>query len=1375
MSTTRDGFYNTPGELTISHDTLHHANGQGGIAILVTRLTFPAEMAPSEKAQQLCDCLKAVGLESDPGLIRVSNLSDTDRGQTEHEAVAVVKPTGAEEAQIAFMCADSAYGAETMFKIGCGVIAPMRDSTEPRAIAIRLPLYGAPIVTAAVVAGIILQSKDALAQRKAVLEHGVRQMVIEAAQLATQEMIAEIAKYRTLVDAGPESTSAEAVTHAGHSLSFTKQVVEALQLITTEPDRHYSLFYAGLDWKAGRAFCLTANLGIPFGAQRNKLVGQLLRDGFTATIVRVFECASSTDVVHFEAMALARSSIDRLLHTGVLPPSMTERLQCTLPGQPMRLMQPGLAAHAAVTPITLRARLHTVPMWRGHSSDYCYDQMDRHQMQTVNETSGVIQHEWDESTARTMIPKILDAAKHERISINLTITSDTTFAITPGPSRDDNSQLEKTCRAYCDLLRLSGETGISCRFNHAPPNRPNPIPPVLNSLMQYEPEVVEGIGRWSRSVQRITDTAPGLEGGGVRFDMAAQAGTGRFQPPSDDTTLALRSTNSELARSNAALKQQVAQLGAEQLTLRNDAHTHIQALMEKHQEETRKYVAEMREMNRVTAEAAAVAAAAAAGTQAKLDALVQAVHNLPEGAQVLRNAFSSPDTLSPATGGSPEPVPGTPEPAAKEEEDAPPTTGGAPPSPEHADGRDEERKPRVQPTTALLPDDRLNTTLWARIRERLRTGVRDAAAGSPRRLTRPLNDHSSVPGPSERIPTVAVPTVTAGPADAPPRLPTRSHVLDRHAADAHGNGQTPWSPDPTSSAAGTDQGTRTETPPNNAAPATPPAASPEGNAALRLERALLLEAIRIRRAHLLRTLELARTWQSLAEATCDRNACLPEHGALPRHSPTGPDPDLSVGRASTQAERPDVQDRQTPPQRHAGDPLDPCDSFSTMSSPTERNRSYARIQWAIAALDGAMDQSDDARIPPTTDGQEMSTCTSSTLEAMPPREEPTSLPTADSQPSPAQPTFPNRHLTDDERGTSSKYPEVKGDGAWPPAPDPLALPGPPGGTPASHPDEAAADVNGDDGVPPSAPPSGGAPATRLYGGYGPEPEGGNQDDVFIDDGEEDADETVADDDAHGNDHYEGTPPSSTDHPRPEHMVNAAVPDGRGVMIRAGSGFGSSVSDEHSTRPPEHVSANEKASPPAQDSLDDFNRKAAEAYFASMEAVHANPSAASNLVMLRALDKMLAGVKVHGGRAPPSSLAQYGYHPNDPLPPNRQLTEDERGTSASYPEVKGDGAMGATKKKAKSKTAKKAATKKSLAIVMVVPPDAPSDDEMDTATAPGPWVLIGYAPAPEPKSSVSNLRTSLASPPARPQPRSDEWTNPSTSRKAPSRWKRAGST
>ena len=333
-----------------------------------------------------------------------------------------------------------------------------------------------------------------------------------------------------------------------------------------------------------------------------------------------------------------------------------------------------------------------------------------------------------------------------------------------------------------------------------------------------------------------------------------------------------------------------------------------------------------------------------------------------------------------------------------------------------------------------------------------------------------------------------------------------------------------------------------------------------------------------------------------------------------------------------------------------------------------------------------MDRSDDARIPPTTDGQEPNTSSSSTLEAMPPLEEPTSLPTADPQPSPAQPIFPNRHLSDDERGTSSKYPEVKGDGALPPAPDPLAEPGPPGGAPASHPDSETAidDNDGDDVQQSSISPSGGAPATRMYGGFGPEPEGGNPDDVFIDDGEDDDDDTGVDGNAHGDDHYEDTPPSSTDHPRPEHMVNAAEPDGRGVVIRAGSGFGSSVSDENSTRPPEHVSANEKASPPAQDSLEDFNRKAAEAHHASMEAVRINPSAALDLVMLQALGKMLAGIKVHSGRAPPSSLAQYGYYPNDSLLPNRQLTEDERGTSAKYPEVKGDGATAKTKKKATAK-------------------------------------------------------------------------------------------
>ena len=97
--------------------------------------------------------------------------------------------------------------------------------------------------------------------------------------------------------------------------------------------------------------------------------------------------------------------------------------------------------------------------------------------------------------------------------------------------------------------------------------------------MQYEHAVFDGIRRRSRSPQRVSDSAPELEGGGARFDTTALAGTGRFQPPPEGTALALRSTNSELVKSNAALKQQVAQLGAEQLTLRADARMQMNAFI----------------------------------------------------------------------------------------------------------------------------------------------------------------------------------------------------------------------------------------------------------------------------------------------------------------------------------------------------------------------------------------------------------------------------------------------------------------------------------------------------------------------------------------------------------------------------------------------------------------------------------------------------------------------------------------------------------------------------------------------------------------------------------------------------------------------------
>ena len=58
-------------------------------------------------------------------------------------------------------------------------------------------------------------------------------------------------------------------------------------------------------------------------------------------------------------------------------------------------------------------------------------------------------------------------------------------------------------------------------------------------------------------------------------------------------------------------------------------------------------------------------------------------------------------------------------------------------------------------------------------------------------------------------------------------------------------------------------------------------------------------------------------------------------------------------------------------------------------------------------------------------------------------------------------------------------------------------------------------------------------------------------------------------------------PRSADCPRLEHMANAAVSVGWGVMIRVGSGAGSLVSDDDSIRKPEHMSASKKAPPPAQ--------------------------------------------------------------------------------------------------------------------------------------------------------------------------------------------------
>ena len=98
----------------------------------------------------------------------------------------------------------------------------------------------------------------------------------------------------------------------------------------------------------------------------------------------------------------------------------------------------------------------------------------------------------------------------------------------------------------------------------------------------------------------------------------------------------------------------------------------------------------------------------------------------------------------------------------------------------------------------------------------------------------------------------------------------------------------------------------------------------------------------------------------------------------------------------------------------------------------------------------------------------------------------------------------------------------------------------PGGASAVHPDsdsETAIDDNdGSDAQQPSTSPSGGVPATRMYGGFGPEPEGGNPNDVFIDNGEDDDDEVFIDNDEADDDEVDpialtvglGPPPDDDD-------------------------------------------------------------------------------------------------------------------------------------------------------------------------------------------------------------------------------------------------------
>ena len=143
-------------------------------------------------------------------------------------------------------------------------------------------------------------------------------MVLEAVHRANDEQVAILAKHRAVIAAGVEAFSPAVMAHAKDSTEFSAEVAECLQLIPTEPESHYDTNLTSLNWRSGRAFCITSDIGIPAGPERNRMVSALLRDCFTATVVRVFSSATATEQTHFEAMAFARSCIDRFIGEGPL-------------------------------------------------------------------------------------------------------------------------------------------------------------------------------------------------------------------------------------------------------------------------------------------------------------------------------------------------------------------------------------------------------------------------------------------------------------------------------------------------------------------------------------------------------------------------------------------------------------------------------------------------------------------------------------------------------------------------------------------------------------------------------------------------------------------------------------------------------------------------------------------------------------------------------------------------------------------------------------------------------------------------------------------------------------------------------------------------
>ena len=111
------------------------------------------------------------------------------------------------------------------------------------------------------------------------------------------------------------------------------------------------------------------------------------------------------------------------------------------------------------------------------------------------------------------------------------MASDKSIIITPGPGLLDNSQLEKTCSQYCDRLRKKGVTGLACTFTHAPPHRPNPIPQVLQNLMQYKHAVFDAQDGKTCDYAADTDDSHPLYDANFGFQ------AGRTTSESDDLVL----------------------------------------------------------------------------------------------------------------------------------------------------------------------------------------------------------------------------------------------------------------------------------------------------------------------------------------------------------------------------------------------------------------------------------------------------------------------------------------------------------------------------------------------------------------------------------------------------------------------------------------------------------------------------------------------------------------------------------------------------------------------------------------------------------------------------------------------------------------------